>query len=222
MPGTSAGAHTYAVDVRPSLLVLFAAVGACAAPRTLPVPPSDAERAAAAISPATLMADASARAAECESARAELRRAIEQEPMVSAVLLEDQLASQCGGDGTSAWARGWAARERGDADEAAREFLAELDREEPVAWTGAALLELLPQLSRASRRELWKLGRSPRTPYGGGWEAVSRDRLASLRCSGHGFRYGQISCGRGYCEYQVICAGGVRRNLAFGSRALVF
>ncbi len=206
---------------RPQLVVL-AGLAACAAPRSLPVPPSDAERAAAAISPTVLATEAAQPVAECERAKAELRSAIEAEPLVKAMALEDQLASQCDGEEASAWARGWAARERGDADGAAREFLAELDREDPVAWTGAALLELLPQLSRASRRELWKLGRSPRTPYGGGWEGVSRDRLASLRCGGHGFRYGQISCGRGYCEYQVICAGGVRRNLAFGSRALVF
>jgi len=202
--------------------VLFAGLAACAAPRSLPVPPSDAERAAAAFSPAALANASSERAQACEGAKAELRRAIEEEPLVQAMQLEDQLQSQCDGDDDSAWARGWLARERGDAEAAARWFLAELDRDEPVAWTGAALLELLPQLSRAQRREIWKLGRSPRTPYRGGWQDVSRDRLASLRCGGRSFEYGQVSCGRGYCEYQVVCAGGVRRNLAFSSRALVF
>lgn len=158
----------------------------------------------------------------CEAAKAELRSAIAAEPLVQAMQLEDQLASQCRGADDSSWARGWTARERGDADAAARFFLAELRGDEPVAWTGAALLELLPQLSRPVRREIWKIGRSPSNPYAGGWQGVSRDRLASLRCGGQRFEYGRIACGRGYCEYRVICAGGTHRDLAFGSRALVF
>ena len=172
------------------------------------------------MSPRTLADSESA--AACEAAKAELRSAIAEEPLVQAMLLEDQLASQCTAAADSPWARGWAARERGDADAAARAFLDELHRDEPVAWTGAALLELLPQLSRPTRREIWKLGRSPSNPYAGGWQGVSRDRLASLRCGGRSFAYGRIACGRGYCEYRVICAGGGYRDLAFGSRALVF
>jgi hypothetical protein len=174
------------------------------------------------MSPGVLADAASSRAEECEAAKAELRSAIAQEPLVQAMLLEDQLQSQCNGSGDSAWARGWAARERGDADAAARAFLEELQHDEPVAWTGAAMLELLPQLSRPVRRQIWKLGRSPSMPYAGGWQDVSRDRLASLRCGGKSFRWGRIACGRGYCERRVVCAGGVRRDLAFGSRALVF
>lgn len=204
---------------RGMLAALVLAAG-CAAPRSLPVAPSQAERAAAAMSPASLAAGGAEQAAACEAAKTELRRALAAEPMVQALQLEDQLASQCGATQDSPWARGWAAREHGDVEVAARWFLAELQRDEPVAWTGAALLELLPQLSRATRREIWKIGRSRDAPYGGGWADVSRDRLASLRCGGRSFEYGRIACGRGHCTYQVVCAGGVRRNLAFGSRAL--
>lgn len=206
--------------MRRPFLVATVLLAACAAPRALPVPPSQAERDAAAMSPRALADSESVDA--CEAAKAELRSAIAAEPLVQAMQLEDQLSSQCNAAEDSAWTRAWAARERGDADAAARLFLDELQREEPVAWTGAALLELLPQLSRPVRRELWKLGRSPSNPYAGGWQGVSRDRLASLRCGGRSFRYGRIACGRGYCEYRVICAGGTYRDLAFGSRALVF
>lgn len=203
--------------VPPVALALL--VGACAAPRSLPVAPSQHERWAAATSPTTLAA-ASEPAHACERAKADLKRAIEAEPLVQAMVLDDPLDAQCRGDATSAWARGWAARGRGDVEAAAHEFMAELRGDDPVAWTGAALLELLPQLSRATRREIWKLGRSTKTPYAGGWRGVSRDRLASLRCGGRGFRWGQIGCGRTYCAYSVVCAGGGRRTLVFASRAL--
>jgi hypothetical protein len=206
--------------MRRSILVGMMLLGACAAPRVLPVAPSEAERGAAAMSPRMLASSESI--AACETAKAELRTEIAAEPLVRAMLLQDRLQSQCNGNDDSAWARGWAARERGDADAAARAFLDELDGDEPVAWTGAALLELLPQLSRPMRRRIWQIGRNPSKPYAGGWQDVARDRLASLRCGGRSFRYAQISCGRGYCEYRVICDGGARRNLAFASRALVF
>lgn len=199
----------------PLFAVTFGLLVGCAAPHRLLVPPSAGERAAAATSPESLVVGFDPPSGACALAHDEVDRAMAQGALDRAQTLLERARLECGPDQGSQWRAGWLARRRGQWDQAALAFLAELDSPEPMPWTGAALLDLLPVTSRATRRAIWKVG-SRGHAIDGGWAEVDRDRVASLRCEGRAFEYGTIACGRDYCRYRVACRGGGARWIYYG------
>lgn len=198
-----------------AVAVLVAVAGGCAAPPRLSVPPSAAERAAAATSPESLVEGFESPTGACALANDEVDRAMADKALDRAQTKLDEARRICGPGQGSQWRAGWLARRHGEWDDAAQAFLGELTSPDPMPWTGAALLDLLPVTSRAVRKEIWKIG-SKRHAIAGGWSDVARDRVASMRCEGRAFQFGTIACGRDYCRYTVMCRGGGRRQIYYG------
>lgn len=195
-------------------VTVAAMLSGCATPRTLPVPPSAEERAAAATSPESLVGEHPP-TGECAAAHDAVDRAMAEGALDRATELLASATKRCGDDHGGQWRAGWIARRKGAWDVAAHAFLRELETEDPMPWTGAALLELMPMTSAATRQRISRVG-SRDLAIGGGWRDVDRDRIASVRCDGRGFEYGMIACGEDYCRYRVVCRGGGAKWIYYG------
>jgi hypothetical protein len=161
---------------------------------------------------------------ECRAAIDHADTEIGREADEAALAALDVAEAACAAGSGIAWRRGFIAARRQRWDEAALAFVDELEGPRPVPSAGAQLLAVLPLASPRVRRRAARLGGGVRRPLGPGFEGVSVDRLAMLRCGGRPIILGKIACNRDppRCTQHFTCRGGGRRKIVSASEELWF